>query len=532
MNLLKKYIIKILNFYDLVGRRTNMNVDKLTFQERRIFNSMPNSMKESMLDFTTDNFAYLDMVRMYLSKIYGEKADWKQLLAKQEYSSDYAALHKSINCIDDVTTLDTNQLTMLIDEDKDYSAVVKTVLELMPQVEVDNTLCIYKLLQVGQLLGLVPFFEEVSIKPLNSFMIDSAGITEDDVKSIVSDRETAYYLYFAEKILVHYYLDGLQVTYPIIGTVMKQPKAAYYYRGENAYYGSSRPGLYRKIVSHMPKEFRRILGLLKYDECGAFFDKFSSIIHWGWSSVNHVALMQHYGLTTSLIDVTSSIMVALFFACCYWKNNEWRPLTNKQIAKSDSRKNVFSLGGDSRYGVLYRYKVELDDIHWALDKPKDINGEIVPVGYQPFMRCKSQYAYTIYDNDTDYDLYKDKRFEKYKFLLNEDFCEQIYEEMGKGKDIYPDTDVPDITRYLRKIDTSPVIPKEIFDEWAKLYNYNKSERAQIRSAFERYGYRITGMKFPVITKKEIDSINSAYTVQKIQQIIGFKPLVWPIMVIG
>lgn len=508
----------------------DLDISKLTFQERYVYDGLSDSMKESLLDFKTDNFAYLDMVRMYLNKIYGDKANWEQLVAQQESDYSYQLLHKPVCGIDDVTTIDNNKLLELVNEDSAYLSIVDKVLELMPQVEVDNELHTSKLLLVGQLLGLVPILADVSLKPLNSFMVDSQSITKEDIESIVSDREKAYYLYFAEKTLVQYYMDGLQITYPIIGTVMKQPKAAYYYRGENAFYGSSKPGLYRNMDNHMSKEFKKHIGLIKYDECGAFFDNFASILDWGCSSVNHIALMQHYGLTTSVIDITSSIKVALFFACCYWRNNEWRPLTNKHIARADSRKHVFKLGGDSRYGMLYRYKIELDDIHWALDKPEDIDGEIIPVGYQPFMRCKSQYAYTLFNQNTDYDLYKDRRFEKYKFLLTEEFCEQIYEEMDKGKAIYPDTDVPDITGYLKRIDSSKVIPKDIFEEWAK--DYSKSERAQIRNALERYGYKISGKNIPVITKKEIESINRSYTVQKVQEIIGVQPKILPLMIIG
>jgi len=83
---------------------------------------------------------------------------------------------------------------------------------------------------------------------------------------------------------------------------------------------------------------------------------------------------------------------------------------------------------------------------------------------------------------------------------------------------------------LKRIDSSKVIPKDIFDEWAK--NYSKSERAQIRNALERYGYKISGRNIPVITKKEIDSINRSYTVQKVQEIIGVQPKILPLMVIG
>lgn len=63
----------------------DLDISKLTFQERYVYDGLSESMKESLLDFKTDNFAYLDMVRMYLNKIYGDKANWEQLVAQQEY---------------------------------------------------------------------------------------------------------------------------------------------------------------------------------------------------------------------------------------------------------------------------------------------------------------------------------------------------------------------------------------------------------------------------------------------------------------
>lgn len=55
---------------------------------------------------------------------------------------------------------------------------------------------------------------------------------------------------------------------------------------------------------------------------------------------------------------------------------------------------------------------------------------VIPVGYQPFNRCRSQHAYMVLGIQ---DLYLDAQFDKAKFLLDEDFCEWIYEEMGKGE---------------------------------------------------------------------------------------------------
>lgn len=83
---------------------------------------------------------------------------------------------------------------------------------------------------------------------------------------------------------------------------------------------------------------------------------------------------------------------------------------------------------------------------------------VIPVGYQPFNRCRSQHAYMVLGIQ---DLYLDAQFDKAKFLLDEDFCEWIYEEMGKGEKIYPHKDVPDITKYISKIANTHIFSKSV-----------------------------------------------------------------------
>ena len=62
---------------------------------------------------------------------------------------------------------------------------------------------------------------------------------------------------------------------------------------------------------------------------------------------------------------------------------------------------------DSRYGVLYRTPTEITDMKWALSNDEAVTDLIVPIGYQPFMRCSAQHGYMLYVRDETYDLLKD-----------------------------------------------------------------------------------------------------------------------------
>lgn len=91
--------------------------------------------------------------------------------------------------------------------------------------------------------------------------------------------------------------------------------------------------MYRKKKDdRMPKYLQGFIEALRRDECWNFLDKFDAVKHWSASSINYLALSQHYGLKTQMLDITSNLKTALFFACCkLGKDNKWYPLTNKDI---------------------------------------------------------------------------------------------------------------------------------------------------------------------------------------------------------
>ena len=82
--------------------------------------------------------------------------------------------------------------------------------------------------------------------------------------------------------------------------------------------------------------------------------------------MNYHALAQHYGIKTPLMDITSDLKTALFFACCKYEGHQWRPMEKRDF--------VYTQDGarekDSRYGVLYRVPTEITDMQLALSMTK------------------------------------------------------------------------------------------------------------------------------------------------------------------
>lgn len=221
--------------------------------------------------------------------------------------------------------------------------------------------------------------------------------------------------------------------------MLSQGYARNYHRGENAFYGASRPSLFRNIPDDpMEATIHRVLGFTRLYEFSLWIEQMDCVRHWPYGDVFHGTVAQHYGIPTNGLDITSDFKVALFFACCTFdeKTNAWRPLRKSEFEFASSRPSVAKLGGDSRYGMIFSAPVDLSLMSKALNDPRLHLTCPTPVGYQPFMRCDHQSAYII-EAGEPYDLYLDATFSKYRFQLTEDLCQWIFREMENGLAIYP-----------------------------------------------------------------------------------------------
>nr|WP_297705294.1 hypothetical protein [uncultured Butyrivibrio sp.] len=192
------------------------------------------------------------------------------------------------------------------------------------------------------------------------------------------------------------------------------------------------------------------------------------------------------------------------------------------------------LGGDSRFGIIYRTSSEFEDLAWANIDPLGIEAiregsisedlrefleickYIVPVGYQAFNRSGLQSAYMYLTGDPDYDMLKDPRFCKLRFRFNENLCEWIYREMDNGDKIYPHDDVPDITKYIEKIAKKPtVFSKSTFEDYGGKTSLSVGQAEDLRNRLLNYGYMISDHDIDYIDEAELEDINKNYTIDKV-----------------
>jgi FRG domain. len=151
-----------------------------------------------------------------------------------------------------------------------------------------------------------------------------------------------------------------------------------YYRGQ--IHRPCKPSLYRDNMTPA----KQFLERLKYEEFRLLIDKHpitdkfvngftcqfpdgEKPLHF---NIYHQALAQHYGIATSLIDVTSDKWIAAFFACTKCENNIYSPI-----------------GDTNEKGIFYIYK----DIQCT----SNLEPAIRPVGIQPFSRPGEQQGYVV-----------------------------------------------------------------------------------------------------------------------------------------
>lgn len=256
--------------------------------------------------------------------------------------------------------------------------------------------------------------------------------------------------------------SGFMMEYPH-GKVIKQAERNSYYRGENQIYLKSQATLYRSLELFQDEESRQLYRMItdmKIAEFGIFLLRIDFVqfwLHQKYSDVLFEPLAQHYGFETEWLDITNDFNVALFFATCKWDNGSWHPLT-----KQDTEKNE-----QTKYGVLFHIpgwranEQRMFDGLETIDGKRHMENVILPIGFQPFMRCHSQYAYGIQMKEP-YPLQNDISFEKLHFRHSEKLSRDVYELMDGGKKIYPQEGLDDFQDVLNDIRTATSFSEEAF----------------------------------------------------------------------
>lgn len=461
----------------------------------------------------------------HLTFLYGKYADPEYCLQTYYNSDEYKNHRQVIRRCPDLPTVDMEDIRKMLSEEDAYAERVRELLTLRKNDRSEE-----ETVRAAFLLGLLP---EENPDALYRYLIARKQIPEEEKPVLCRHiAQNGQRLSLIVDILAKTFVPGFLLEFPAAGCVMTQPRGRYYYRGENAYFRTSRASAFRRADKEIPEPMRAFIDRLRLYQCWETLDGMDAVRHWGLCEVNYMALAQHYGFRTQMLDITSDLKTALFFACCrYGKDRKWHPLTNEDFAHRNSRKRISAqCGGDSRYGVIYRSPSEITDLRWCIE-PEDTAHEIViPVGYQPFMRCSRQHGYMMLTYP-EYDLLRDRNFDKFRFRLTEELCRWIYEKMGRGEAVYPDEDVPDISAEMERLNTQRVISRDVFEKAAEDFRLTEKDRRYVIGALAQYGITLAD-SVSVIEPEKLAEINRCYTAEYAVEKTGIRPQMSPLLTIS
>ena len=193
-------------------------------------------------------------------------------------------------------------------------------------------------------------------------------------------------------------------------------------------------------------------------------------------NMNYYGLAQHYGFKTGLVDFTTDLEVAAFFACT--ENigyDKYRPIT-------DTKKHPT--------GVIYVHQIN----------PK-LTFKYVPfstIGLQLFPRSGAQKG--ILFNEGIHPMPLDNLVQTYTFRHDPAASRHFFNIMDNGMKLFP---VDSISRYAQQILENNDVPGSVFAE--NLYS-NQDDFDENMEALQREGIRVNWRRRPHFTQEMLNEL--------------------------
>ena len=203
-----------------------------------------------------------------------------------------------------------------------------------------------------------------------------------------------------------------------------------YYRGQSRQISPSKASLFRKEMT----EAMRFAERLKYVEFQKIVEGYplthflrdtivatapDKSLHHIPLIIDHLALAQHYGIKTELLDITTDKFVAAFFATTDCKNDIYQPIVDNREEK----------------GVLYRYSIP------PMEMFPGKEARLRAVGLQPFSRPGEQcgMVYPMTENED----FEDVATSIETFRHDRTVSEFIFNYTNRGRKLFQDSPMQD-----------------------------------------------------------------------------------------
>ncbi len=212
---------------------------------------------------------------------------------------------------------------------------------------------------------------------------------------------------------------------------------AFLFRGQSGFYEPSTPSLLRKtegryvVENIMLEEF--MMALKDHPLIRMFWEGIVLDNHRYYFEVNFNGLAQHYGLKTCVMDLTSDVEVAKFFA----------------VTDYDEKRDVYIPVLDkSRYGVFYYWNNVRDPQAFQTIK----GGNLSNIGLQVFPRSgrQSGFLYSMLKGQN----FHDCRFVSYRLFRHDPvISKEIVKKARKGSRYFPEDELSSLAKRIKKSKT-------------------------------------------------------------------------------
>jgi len=256
------------------------------------------------------------------------------------------------------------------------------------------------------------------------------------------------------------------------------------YRGQTKYYNPCKSSIYRDNNSFFHRFIERIRNVefeLLIKSHPILLEVQKMRIDNKQLLIDYKALAQHYGLKTELLDFTSDIPIAVFFACCDYdkKTDEYIPITS-----SDSG------------GVFYQYNYLIEKIIPQTNRTSNV------VGLQPLPRPGEQSAFSVLLKKNDC-LNKNRFVRIHSFKHDKDISNSIFEYFEGGNKIFPKTPVDDKIKILLKTKEFSI---EAFEIAFLRFVGNRNKYSALKDRIISNGFSLVNDRAVNFTESEIKEI--------------------------
>lgn len=248
---------------------------------------------------------------------------------------------------------------------------------------------------------------------------------------------------------------------------------SFLFRGQTDFYEECLPTLYRKAKTVEELLLDR-LRICEFEDYLRQFPQVKDFERLNFK-IDYIGLAQHYGLRTEVIDLTSSLNVALFFAMCNMSNDG---------------KTFYPQQEDKEYiGYIYAVKTfdfEREEISSLFD------GKLSVIGMQPFYRPGNQRGFGLHleKGETMTGLL-------YSFSYTKQDSEAIFDYFLKGDILWHEDE---ISRVAREIKDANIFSFHALDKcFRRYFKGNRSAKKEMRNKL-----RAMGCEFQKVSMWKID----------------------------